>query len=310
MKKLSLLLFAFLGIQCGSDNAASNNACGTTDVQYLAFQVFVSGTTEPAGDYQALNSFISNDKLEDFFKTVQAKTGNAELPCRKSAVIVGPLALDFSNTDIALLIGQSFSLAKKYNIAVGFHIDDGMYWANRKDLWQNPDNVEWIDWNGTPNTSRYVDWVSAKLAPQMCFNAPGVKLAAKDFTTNIAVTIKSNVDQLNAVNKAYLYAGTFVGWETSLDKDRDTQKSSGYHALSNKGFGSANLPADIDGERVKLLREYIEWLAAPLLAAGLPVDKPMRTSPFYPGITTIMQSPSTPPLPSNPSQRSTIFQYR
>lgn len=275
MKKTAVLFItAILMIGCGFEDILKKNVCsGASNMQYLAFQLFVTGNTEPKGDYQSLRPFISREQIEDFFKAVQSKVGASHVSCRKTAVIIGPLALDFSNAEISDLIDLSFELANQYDIAVGFHIDDGMFWANRTDLWQNPENIEWIDWNETPNTSRYVDWVGGKLTPMMCFNARAVKEAVKDFMSNISQDIKSNVDELNTVNKEYLYAGTIVGWEPSLDKDRDTQMASGYHALFNKGYSSTNLPIDIDQERVKILREYIEWMAEPLLDAGLPVSR-------------------------------------
>ena len=269
-----ILALAFLGIQCNSDKGLGKSACpDINETQYLAFQLFVSGTTEPSDDYQGLGPFISQAQMEDFFSTVRSKIGPSNAPCRRPAIMIGPIALDFSSADIANLIEQSFELAKRYDMAVGFHIDDGMFWANRKDLWQNPENIEWTDWNGSPNTSRFVDWVRNKLAPEMCFNAPAVKAAVKEFISNISISIKSNYDQLVTSNREYLYAGTIIGWETSLDTDRDTQLPSGYHALKNKGFGQGNLPVDIDEERVKILQEYIQWMAEPLIEAGLPVGK-------------------------------------
>jgi hypothetical protein len=276
MKKARILLIAsiFLGIRCSTDDRLPNDVCaGSDDIQYLAFQLFVSGSTEPSGDYQGLAPFISKTQMEDFFEAVQAKVGNSDVPCRKIAVILGPIALDFSDEDITKLINQSFELAQEYDISVGFHVDDGMFWANRNDLWENPDNIEWLDWDGTPNISRYVDWVGGRLAPMMCFNAAEVKSAVQNFMSNIAESVRSNLTKLSTSNKEYLYAGTIVGWEASLDKDRDTQRSSGYHALSNKGYGSSNLPGDTDQGRVEILREYIEWLAEPLRSAGLPVNK-------------------------------------
>ena len=273
-----VVVFALLSIRCNSDKSPVDspvqNVCtGDSTIQYLAFQLFITGSTEPTGDYLGLHVFIPQSKVEDFFKAVQTKVGDSDVPCRKTAVIIGPIALDFSNTEISNLIDLSFELAQKYDIAVGFHIDDGMFWSNRTDLWKNLENVEWTDWNGTPNKSRYVDWVAGRLAPMMCFNAPEVKAAVKDFTSNIAKTIKSNLDKLNTAHKQHLYAGTIIGWEPSLDKDRDTKMSSGYHALSYKGYGLSNLPKDIDQERVIILREYIEWMAEPFLTAGLPVSK-------------------------------------
>ena len=55
-----ILALAFLGIQCNSDKGLGKSACpDINETQYLAFQLFVSGTTEPSDDYQGLGPFIS-----------------------------------------------------------------------------------------------------------------------------------------------------------------------------------------------------------------------------------------------------------
>src|SRR5450432_729756 len=284
MKIIFIFLIAFVvsGVHCAHKNSIEPACSAVNDTQYLAFQLFISGSTEPTGDYEGLNEFISPAQIEDFFSAVQSEIGTSEQACRKPAIIIGPIALDFSDRDITNLINQSFALAKRYGIAVGFHIDDGKFWANRPDLWKNPDNVEWIDWNRRPNTSSSVSWVAARLAPQMCFNAPLVKIVVKEFMSNIASAIKSNLSQLALSKKEYLYAGTIVGWEPGIYPDRDTKMPSGYHALSNKGFGPGNLPGDIDQERVNILHDYMEWMSAPLGALGLPTNKTYSHTVFLP----------------------------
>jgi hypothetical protein len=276
-----LVALIITGTQCSEKNAIGPRWADPNNTQYLAFQLFVSGSTEPIGNYQGLNPFISPAQIEEFFRTVQAEVGPSMCAYRKPAIIIGPIALDFSNGDITNLINLSFELSNRYDIAVGFHLDDGKFWANRPDLWKNPDNIEWIDWNGTPNTSSDVSWVSTRLAPQMCFNAPLVKIAVNDFVSNIAIAIKSNLDQLAQSNKGYLFAGTIVGWEPGIYPDRDTHLPSGYHALARDGF-DPNHPGDIDQERVNILHQYIEWMSEPLVAIGLPVNKLYSHTVFLP----------------------------
>ena len=284
MKRIFLFISAliFFGFRCTSKNVAIPSGPTDSSTSYIGFQLFISGSTEPSGTYQALNPFISAARMEAFFGAVQSEVGPSPLPNRKAAIIIGPIALDFSNEDITALINQSFDLARRYDIAVGFHIDEGKFWAGRPDLWKNPDNIEWVDWNGTPNTSADIPWVSTKLAPQICFNAPLVKMALHDFMSNIAIAIKTNLDQLARSNKEYLYAGTLVGWEPGMYTDRDSQLSSGYHALHNEGYRANNMPNDIDQERVNIVHEYLEWISEPLAAAGVPVSKTYSHVVFLP----------------------------
>jgi len=61
-----------------------------------------------------------------------------------------------------------FDIARQTNVAVHFNVDDHIGWDQRPDLWNwydpkkpgyNPDNrknVEWYDWDGTPNKRRYL----------------------------------------------------------------------------------------------------------------------------------------------------------
>ena len=284
MKRIIILSITLIGLcfGCSKDYALKKTNAKTDNIKYLAFQLFISGSTEPTGDYQPLNGFISPDEVEKFFIAVQSAVGKSSDPSRKPAVMIGPIALDFTNNEIATLINQSFKLAIHYDIAVGFHIDDGKFWAGRPDLWKNPDNVEWIDWNGTPNTSAGISWVSSRLAPQMCFNSPMIKMAMHDFMTNIAMDIQSNLAQLESVEKEYLYAGVIVGWEPGIYPDRDTKMLSGYHALRNKGFAANDLPADADQERVNILHEYMEWISEPFGSQGLPVSKTYSHTVFLP----------------------------
>ena len=63
-----------------------------------------------------------------------------------------------SDAEITKFIELAFDLALETDVAVGFHIDDSMFWARRKDLWSDPKNVEALDWDGTPCTGRRLDW--------------------------------------------------------------------------------------------------------------------------------------------------------
>lgn len=275
VNKITLVVIGMvcLGILSCGKNDDTSVPRDVEKIDYLAFQLFVSGSTEPQGDYSALRSFISEQQIESFFQLVVNKVGRSSVSNRRSAVMIGPIALDFSGDQISALIDFAFDMAIKYDVAVGFHIDDGMFWARRIDLWQNPENVEWLNWEQRLNESRYVDWVQTRLAPQMCFNCPKVMEAVSDFMANIGTAIMTNHRMLEDKDREDLYAGTIVGWETSLDKDRDTELSSGYHAMTNLGYGPSNPPEDMDALRVQIVKDYIHLMAEPLDRLGHPVDK-------------------------------------
>lgn len=270
LKNCIIVLCSILLITCSSDNEIIK----ADKLQYLSFQMFASGTTDPTDELQTLLPLRPKSELENFIQLVSTEIGT--IPSndfRKLAVMIGPIAINHSDADIKKLIDDSFDLALQYNMAVGFHLDDGMYWGGRTDLTTDPENIEWQDWNGTLSESRYVDWVGGPLAPQMCFNAPKVLAAKKVFLEHIGLTIKKNLNRPEFSDKENLFAGVIAGWETSLDQETDTRVRLGYHALKNRGFSEDNLPTDIDLERYDIVKEYIEFLCTSLIQTGLSQEK-------------------------------------
>jgi hypothetical protein len=273
MKIIAMLLISVLCLQACSKDALKDAEIYEGTLQYLAFQKFASGTMEPNGDYQPLLPLRNKTEIESFIQLLQNEISLESQYNRKLAVFIGPIALDHSTSSIKQLIDDSFDLAIEYDMPIGFHLDDGMFWTGREDLWKDPENIEWQDWQGKLSESRYVDWVQSRLAPQMCFNCPKVRLAMQAFLKHIAQTIKLRFDELKQQNKAYLFAGIITGWETSLDEEFSTKKSLGYHALANRGFSETNQPDDIDLERYQIVYEFIEFMASTVINQGIPKEK-------------------------------------
>ncbi len=127
--------------------------------QYLAFQIF-----EGARESEELRVAFpppAQDTAGAVAEIVRV-VGGVGSQGRKLAFIVGPLSFDNGDDQITHLIRDSFSIALEKNIAVGFHIDDSMFWGRLRHL-NRPENIEWLDWNQTPNTGRRVDWSSTPL---------------------------------------------------------------------------------------------------------------------------------------------------
>lgn len=273
MKIIAILFISLFCLQACSKDSLKDAEIYQGSLQYLAFQKFASGTMEPNGDYQPLHPLRDKNDIESFIQLLQNEIGIESQDNRRLAVFIGPIALDHSKSSIKQLIDDSFDLAIEYDMPIGFHLDDGMFWAGREDLWKDPENIEWQDWQGTLSESRYVDWVQNRLAPQMCFNCPKVMQAMQSFLEHIAQSIKLRLDELQRQNKGYLFAGVITGWETSLDKEFSTKKALGYHALANRGFSESNQPDDIDLERYDIVYEFIEFIASTIIDQGIPKEK-------------------------------------
>ena len=186
-----------------------------------------------------------------------------------------PLNYEFTDKTTRQIINDAFQIAVEQDVAVAFHIDDGMFWGTRTDLWEDPQNVEWSDWSGTTVDHRIIGWFAngaPVLAPPMCYNAAAIKAEtmrkARDL---IGAEIKKNIDRLHAEGKDYLFAGVISGWETRMQDDSNIFY--GYCALTNAGYSASNPPADLDTALVTVMNDWISLWATSLEQAGIPKEK-------------------------------------
>lgn len=112
-----------------------------------------------------------------------------------------------------------------------------------------------------------------KIAPQLCLNSRPVRSVVTARARLIGQQLKQEVERLDKEGKQYLYAGTIVGWESMIGPDFKTNKSTGYHALVNKGFSGSLPPKHFGLELAQVTREFIELWAKELIAGGAPRDK-------------------------------------
>ncbi|MBI4346913.1 MAG: endo-1,4-beta-xylanase, partial [Elusimicrobia bacterium] len=240
-----------------------------SDPDYLAFQFFTYGDESVFPP--------SSETIDERVAGLVRAIGETGSPSRKLAAMLGPLTFDHSDAELAALIDAAFSIALTRGVAVGFHLDDSMFWKTRAELWGDPSNVEWLDWEGTPGTGRRIDWDESmkgtKLAPQMCFNAPAVVAEVKRRASVIGRAIRRGLDRLDAAGRPELFAGAIAGWETHIGRDYATNARLGYCALSNRGFSRARPPADPDAELEGVVREFIELWADGLAAEGVPRER-------------------------------------
>src|SRR5262249_36551880 len=128
-------------------------------------------------------------------------------------------------------IKMRFDMAKQTNTSVHFNVDDHIGWDQRPDLWNwydpekkgynqdNRKNVEWYDWEGTPNKRRYITPDGApSQTPHMCYNSPAIqKEIARIISQVVGPALRKEIDKLNQENKEYLFAGITVGAEAGFD---------------------------------------------------------------------------------------------
>ena len=254
------------------------------EIQYLVFQMFTYNPNSK-GDKQPLDGVSMRNQMNEILAAVNNNRGDGVR--RQLGFAVGPLSLDHTDDELRDFIRESFAIADEKDVAVAFHIDESMFWINRPDLWNNPDNVEWSDWNGTVFPRRYISWAPVLLAPQMCYNSPSIKKEIERIARDvIGLEIKKGIDKLRAKNKDKLFAGVINGWETHLADHRyiDTsdqtanqlgivRKQIGYHALTNLGYSSTKQPADIDAALERVVYDFVDYWAMKLGEANIPANR-------------------------------------
>jgi hypothetical protein len=239
--------------------------------KYLAFQIF---TCAGDSEYLSKNFPPLAENLADEIGGLVRAIGTTGSPGRKLGFIVGPMTFDQTDDQVRQLMRESFVIAIENNVAVGFHIDDSMFWGRLAELNQ-PENIEWLDWNQTPDTGRRLDWsrTPTKIMPALCFNSPAVVAAAKNRAALIGEEAVRGMKMLHLRGRDDLFIGLIAGAETQMGRDFDTGKYPGYHALANEGFSAAHPPADLDQARVEIVRNFADLWATSLAAAGVPDDK-------------------------------------
>ena len=248
----------------------------TGGTRHLLFQIFTNASDPkfPPGSDDRVFTPPPREKLLEMARTLVDRIGGTGDARNKLGFALGPMAFDHTDEETVQLIRDGFAIAEQLDLSVAFHIEESMFWASRKNLWENRANIEWLDWKGKPNTGRRIDWgpKPTKLKPQMCFNSPEIVKLVEDRAALIGREVAKGVAALRAKGKPELYAGVMAGWETQIGRDFASGRYLGYCGLANKGFSASNPPADIDRERTQLIKDFIELWARSLAGAGVPKD--------------------------------------
>ncbi|MDD5199154.1 MAG: hypothetical protein PHC88_05065 [Terrimicrobiaceae bacterium] len=274
--RAKILLTSLLGFFC----LGNVNAGAARETRYLAFQIFTYYSPDPK--VAALMSSGSrapltpgNAELRACVEDIKQRIGATGDPQTRLAVMLGPLCFEQSDAGITKYIERAFDLALETDVAVGFHIDDSIFWAARRDLWSDPNNVEAMDWEGTSCTGRRLDWgrEPTEAPPQMCFNSKAVQREVRRRSALFGQAIQAGVNRLQRLKRPELFAGVIAGWETMIGQDFKTGRYLGYRALLNRGFSRQRPPQDMDREQENVVQEFIDLWTKGLAEAGVSPQK-------------------------------------
>jgi hypothetical protein len=301
-KSLAILLaIVFFSVTAPSSVNATCSANDANDIEYLIFWPPLPGATP--------------DGLAESIRALPAKfgtTGDGQTRQLGFGAFIPIFVSDES--EIAQSIEVMFELAKQTNVAVHFNVDDHIEWDERPDLWNwyepaktgynpnNTKNVEWYDWQGTPNKRRYLTPAGVpSQSPHMCYKSPAVQKEVSRIVSQIVgPALRQEINQLKQENKQYLFAGITVGAEAGIDdysvvpelsqitsatapmlvqaaitmvEDNAPHTKVGYCALTNAGYSKANPPADINAALADVNQKFIEFWDELFFGAGIPCSR-------------------------------------
>jgi hypothetical protein len=257
------------------------NLPATAETRYLAFQVF-TGSPNTAEGFDAspvLSGIPSRAAIAKVAEDVIGKIGKDTMAQaatgHRVALILGPLAFDQSDDETAKLIADGFDIALEKNIAIGFHIDDAMFWGRHADLLSNPANIERPGWNDPSPAFRRLDWgpQPTKIPPSMCMNSPGIEKLVTGRATLIGASLKAGMAKLHTAQREDLYAGVIAGWESQIGRAFPDNTPLGFCALQNRGFKPGATESNLFDARVAVVADFITLWATGLAAAGVPEAK-------------------------------------
>ena len=226
--------------------------------------------------------------------------------------------------EIVSAIRQAFDTARRTNVAVHFNVDGHIKWSQRPDLWnwydpakpgynpENRKNVEWYDWEGTPNRRRYFTPEGApSRSPHMCYNSPTIENEVVRIVSKvIGPALREEIGKLKEENRLYLFAGITVGQEpgfddyskvprlsqipplapntppnemqarqmqgqiaTMMEEDKAPHRKLGYCSLTNAGFSKSNPPAHFNQALAKVNQAFVEFWDKQFVEAGIPCSR-------------------------------------
>jgi hypothetical protein len=253
-----------------------HSGAGAESIAYLGFHTGVSTPVLAGVNHsQEIHARADIEKQVDNIASAIGYTGDHVR--RQLGFWVGPVGWDLTDQQIRQLIDDAFVVAIQKDVAVGFHIEDSMFWNSRQDLWSDKNNVEWSDWQATVVAHRIIGWVADGkpiLAPPMCYNSAAIKREAMHIAKDvIGAEINRHLEHLNSIGKGHLFMGVIAGWETRMQDDSDPAVYYGYCALHNLGYSAFNVPKDTDQLLQGIIADWVTLWAKSLSNAGIPRDK-------------------------------------
>ena len=284
-------------------NGGANGPFQKTDeVQYLDFVLPFAGlfenTGDGAGDPAQIHALLDADVASLIAKIGVTGDGKTRQLGFHYSIPIWAVEGQYPGKTVNV-IQQSFKVARERKIAVHFSLETHYFWDTRPDLFNyfassdpsyNPNNtanVEWSDWQGTPNLHRYVNHgMPVELAPHMCYLSAKIQSEVSRLGGLVGSTVKSEVDALAADGQSQLFSGVTVTSEPSLDnytnidaidpaigelmaKSGAPKVRLGYCSFTAAGFSATNPPSDFAAAAAMVNQKWVASWSKAIAAGGV-----------------------------------------
>lgn len=293
-------------LDCVEGSGTSSSIKTTDEVQYLDFVLPFVGlfenTGDGAGDAAQIHALLDADVASLISRIGATGDGKTRQLGFHYSIPLWAAEGRFPGKAVNI-IQQSFKVARERNIAVHFSLETHYFWDTRPDLFNyfapsdpsysplNAANVEWSDWQGTPNLHRYVNHgMPVELAPHMCYLSTKIQSEVSRLGGLVGSAVKSELDALAAAGQSQLFSGLTVTSEPSLDNYTNIDSIDpaigdmmakagapkvrlGFCSFTAQGYTAANPPSDLAAAAAAVNQKWVASWTQALAARGVPPDR-------------------------------------
>jgi hypothetical protein len=283
--------------QHASTTPPSDAGIPTTDeVQYLDFNLGGEGATCDNTSLGAIDCHVAAIAQQ------VGELGDGRTRQLGFMILLSPW--NQHDAELQAVIDEAFRVALARGVAVHITLETHYFWEQRPELWNffdarspgydpaNVANVEWSDWDQTPNRMRYIDWGAPQAvgAPHMCYLAARIQSEVARVTGVIGAAVHAGVDRLTTAGHPELFSGMTVGSEPSLDNysrvdtwdpalgqlmthDGAPKVRLGYCSFTALGYTAAQPPSELPDAAARVNQTFIESWASALASAGIATSR-------------------------------------
>ncbi|MEO5648991.1 MAG: hypothetical protein ABIR03_03590 [Ginsengibacter sp.] len=354
MKKPALpryfLTIALLGalvllISCIKKNSDNENFSKDRYIVFFLTNTSINQAVNENTGKDANSSYNFISELPFLFGNI-----NKESKFKYAFGLPGPMLLTQSVEEMQSQVNKAFDAAEKYNVPVYFQLDDCNNYTTSFGSGSSLkfyDNPNWVEWTSFPQAGEnwggqsygrtpyfwfnWGNWMHAESFP--CFQSPGFRdFIVSRLKEGVLNPLNKRYQKLKEENRAYLFAGIAVGWEThipdyspsnsilSIDSDhlpvnilKGDQMTTweaakfGYNSLKILGYDKYDLNV-----LYTVIHDYTELLSKTAYESGISRNKifthivglmsanPGLKTTFAPPIWTAVNEYSTPGFTMSP----------